>query len=124
MMRFINAALAVLVLGTAVWTYSIKYDTEKQLAEIRSLKAQIETERETIELLRADWAFLTQPERLQKLAERYQETLKLDVTTATQIVNSSELPGEPIRDASDGIAEILAGEGLDSLTTGSTGGGN
>lgn len=124
MMRFINAALAVLVLGTAVWTYSIKYETEKQLAEIRSLKAQIETERETIELLTADWAFLTQPERLQKLAARYQESLKLDVTTATQIVNSSELPGEPIRDASDGIAEILAGEGLDNLTTGSTGGGN
>ena len=61
-------ALIALVIATATWTYSVKHESEQRLAEIRKLERLIALEHETIDLLRADWAHLSHPQRLQALA--------------------------------------------------------
>jgi hypothetical protein len=124
MVRWFNLVIVGLVVATATWTYQVKHDAEAQLDEIRELKKQIALERETIELLKADWAHLSHPSRLQALVERYQEELGLQVTDSNQIIGVNELPDAPIFAPGDPLGDIIAGEFKDEITTGSIDGGN
>lgn len=119
MMKLFNIMLVTAVIVAATLTYSIKHDAEARLSEIRSVERDIETSRESIEVLKADWGYLTRPQRMQALAEQYREELQLDVTETHQLITTEELPGAPVRDAATGIEEILAQELADELTTGS-----
>lgn len=123
MWRLINIAMLAVVIAAATWTYSIKHKADEQLAEIRSLERKIALERETIELLKADWAHLSNPARLQELIEKYAEELGLDATAADQIISLSELPPPPVFDLGDAVGDIIAGEIDDAMTTGSVSGG-
>lgn len=49
-------------------------------------------EKDTIDLLRADWALLTQPNRLHRLVNAYQTELGLSPTLPTQLAQPRELP--------------------------------
>ena len=80
---------------------------------------QIALEERTIDLLRADWAHLSHPQRLQVLAERYAEELGLETPGADRFIRTDELPGPPQFDPGDAVGDIIAGEPDDDLTTGS-----
>jgi hypothetical protein len=118
-MRIINIALVILMLGAATWTYNVKHAAERNLSEIRELERKIALEKDTINLLKADWAYLSQPARLQTLSDQYAEELQLRPTEPQQIVHPNELPAPPAVPQSDGVAEIIAGEMPDTMTTGS-----
>ena len=122
MMRIFNMALALLMLGAATWTYSVKHSAERSLSEIRELERSIALEKDTIDLLDADWAYLSQPARLQALADRYAEELQLQPTESQQIVFPHELPAPPVVPVGDPVADIIAGGAADPMTTGSVGG--
>ena len=124
MMRVVNLGLLGLVIATATWTYSVKHESEQRLVEIRKLERQIALERETIELLRADWAHLSHPERLQRLTALYAVELGLETPTAGQFITEQDLPARTQFDPGDAVGDIIAGEPVDDLTTGSVGGGN
>ena len=119
MMRIINIVLVILMLGAATWTYNVKHEAERNLAEIRKLERKIALEKDTINLLKADWAYLSQPARLQTLADQYAEELQLRPTEPQQIVHPNELPAMPEIPQNDGIADIIASQMPDQLTTGS-----
>lgn len=92
MLRTLDIILIVVMTAVAAVTYTIKHQAELKLEEVRKLEAQIKLERDTIDLLRADWALLTQPARLQKLIAAYQAELQLVPTESTQLTQPSELP--------------------------------
>jgi hypothetical protein len=92
MLRTLDIILIVIMTAVAAVTYTIKHQAELKLEEVRKLEAEIKLERETIDLLRADWALLTQPSRLQKLITSYQDELQLVPTESTQLTQASELP--------------------------------
>jgi hypothetical protein len=92
---------------------------ERNVAEINELERRIKLEKESIDLLRADWAYLSQPSRLQTLADQYGEQLQLQRTEPEQIVHPNELPAAPEIPQNDGIADIIASQMPDTLTTGS-----
>lgn len=92
MLRTLDIILIVLMTGVAAVTYTIKHQAEEKLSEVRKLEAEIKLEKDTIDLLRADWALLTQPTRLQKLITAYQAELQLVPTESTQLVQPVELP--------------------------------
>lgn len=92
MLRTLDIILIVIMTGVAAVTYTIKHQAELKLEEVRKLDAAIKLERETIDLLKADWALLTQPARLQKLITLYQDELQLVPTESTQLAQPSELP--------------------------------
>ena len=73
MMRSINFVLIVAVIGLSVGLYDIKYKAEDAVRHARQLERRIANEREAIRVLRAEWSYLNQPERLQELASRYTE---------------------------------------------------
>ncbi len=95
-MRSLNLVLIASALVMAFALYKIKYDALAATREITTLNTEIARERDTINILRAEWSHLVQPERLETLSRKF---LELDVLSADQIVRLVELPaGAAIKD--------------------------
>ena len=92
MLRMLDIVLIVIMTAVAAVTYTIKHQAELKLEEVQRLEAEIRLEHDTIDLLRADWALLTQPGRLQKLIAAFNAELQLAPTESTQLAQPSELP--------------------------------
>lgn len=73
--------LLVMLMLAAI--YSVKYETWQLRREARRLEARIAEETRTIAILRADWAYLSRPERIERLARQH---LKMAPAKPTQIV--------------------------------------
>jgi hypothetical protein len=92
MLRSFDLVLIGVMTATAVVTYTIKHKAELKLEEVHRLESEIKLERDTIDLLKADWALLTQPNRLHRLINVYQNELELVPTAPTQLAMPRELP--------------------------------
>jgi hypothetical protein len=92
MLRSFDLVLIGVMTAMAVVTYSIKHRADEKLSEVRRLEAEIKLERDTIDLLKADWALLTQPNRLMPLTKVYDTDLGLVSTQPTQLAMPQELP--------------------------------
>ena len=89
MLRFLNIAAILALVGSAIYAYSIKYQTSYRAEQIVKTKLEIKAEHDAIAVLRAEWSFMTRPERVQQLADRY---LDLQPLTADKIETARELP--------------------------------
>jgi len=92
MLRSFDLVLIGVMTAAAVVTYTVKHRADDKLQEVRRLEAEIRLEKDTIDLLRADWALLTQPNRLERLITSYQSELQLVPTQPTQLAMPVELP--------------------------------
>ncbi|AZO12206.1 MULTISPECIES: hypothetical protein [unclassified Mesorhizobium] len=129
MFRTSDIVLIAVMVSAAALTYKTKREAEEQLASVQKLQAQIRYEEDTIDLLKADWSLLTQPARLQKLAETYKSQLGLEPVSARQIGGLDDVPVKPVN-----IQDLLSQEpgamaensgkgpsaGKDPVVTGST----
>lgn len=64
---YVLPGLAIIAL--AFWAYAENYETQKSLSLVRELQHRIRVEHETLAILKAEWAYLSRPERLRDLAE-------------------------------------------------------
>src|SRR5690606_1287883 len=96
MFRTTDILLIAIMVSAAAFTYKTKHDAERQYAELKRLHTEIQHELDTINLLKADWSLLTQPSRLQRLAEIYESELALQPAESHQIVDISDLPVVPV----------------------------
>ena len=92
MLRTIDIVMIGAMIAAATVTYQIKHHAEDKLQDVRKIEAEIKLERETIDLLKADWALLNQPHRLKRLIEVYGDELQLEPTQPAQIARPVELP--------------------------------
>ncbi|WP_377289770.1 hypothetical protein [Rhizobium sp. SG2393] len=92
MLKTFDIILILVMTATATVTYTIKHRAENMETEVRRLDAAIKLEEDTIDLLRADWALLTQPSRLEALAKAFDKDLQLLPTASTQLARENELP--------------------------------
>ncbi|MER8414022.1 MULTISPECIES: hypothetical protein [unclassified Mesorhizobium] len=104
MFRTSDIVLIAVMVAVAALTYKAKREAEEQLAAVQKIHAQIRYEEDTIDLLKADWSLLTQPSRLQKLAELYKSQLELEPVSARQIGGIGDLPAKSLD-----IQDILSG---------------
>lgn len=88
-MRFLNLILIMGVIGLSVVLYDIKYRAELADKHAEKLEQKISEEQEGIRVLRAEWSYLNQPERLQELATRY---TNLKTLTPVQIGSFDVVP--------------------------------
>lgn len=108
MLRLFNILAVVLLIASAVYAYTIKYQTAYRYEQIAKTKIEIKAERDALAVLRAEWAYMTRPERLQHLADQYLPDLS--PLQAPQIV---AITGVPERAAhGDAIAGKLDALGL------------
>ncbi|WP_442754406.1 cell division protein FtsL [Methylocystis sp. JAN1] len=90
MLRLLNIVAICALIGSAVYAYSIKYQTAYRAEQIAKTRIEIKQERDAIAVLRAEWAYMTRPERLQPLADKYLPDLR--PLQVTQIVAATSLP--------------------------------
>jgi hypothetical protein len=106
MMRFIHFIVAATLVAAAVYVYKIKFESTVQAERLAKLAAEIRRERDAIAALRAEWAQLDNPARIQGLAQRH---LALKMLDPTQIEQLDRLPERPPAPAApqDAIANII-----------------
>ncbi len=108
MFKTFDAIMVGAMVTAATVTYQIKHHAEEKLEEVRRLEAEIRLEKDTIDLLKADWALLSQPNRLERLIAVYSNELKLEPTQPTQLARSTELPMPRAQLPPDDIAKAIS----------------
>jgi hypothetical protein len=88
-MRIIHLLVIAALVFAAAYVYRIKMDSTSRVERVLRLHAEIREQRDAIAVLRAEWAKLDAPLRLQGLAERH---LALKPVTATQYDSLKNLP--------------------------------
>jgi len=91
-MRLLHVLVIAALVFAAAYVYRIKMDSTSRTERVLRLHAEIREQRDAIAVLRAEWAKLDAPLRLQGLAERH---LPLKPITAAQYDSLKNLPDRP-----------------------------
>lgn len=108
--RFFNVLAIVVLIGTASYAYSIKYDSAYQLEQAAKLKSRIQRERDAIAVLRAEWQLLNRPERLQRLTDKHLDLQPLNIQ---QLARLSDIA--PKAERGDELGKKLEAMGLKDM---------
>jgi len=121
MMRLINICVIAALVLAAADVYKIKFESTRQGQRLVKLRTEIRREHDAIATLRAEWAKLDTPARIQELARRHLPLKPTEVQQFDRLVTLPERPpdlvpiGEP-----DPIGTVIAKpEVLDRSATGS-----
>jgi hypothetical protein len=91
-MRLLNFCVLVLLVVAAAYVYEIKFESTLRAERIAKMRSDVRHERDAIAALRADWATLDNPARIQGLARRH---LHLRQADAMQYDRLDRLPERP-----------------------------
>ena len=91
-MRIIHLLVIGVLVFAAAYVYRIKMESTARTERVLRLHAEIREQRDAIAALRAEWAKLDAPLRLQGLADRH---LALKPLVATQYDSLKNLPAPP-----------------------------
>jgi hypothetical protein len=91
-MRILHLLVIAVLVFAAAYVYRIKMESTVRTERVMRLHADIREQRDAIASLRAEWAKLDAPMRLQGLAERH---LTLKPITAQQFDSLKSLPDRP-----------------------------
>ncbi|MBV8473965.1 MAG: hypothetical protein JO107_10475 [Hyphomicrobiales bacterium] len=89
MWRFLHVIAIGALIASAAYVYSVKYQTIYASEQIVKTRHLINRERDSIGLLRAEYAHLVRPDRLQTLAD---QQLDMQPLALNQIVKPEDLP--------------------------------
>ena len=107
-MRLLNILVIGALILAASFVYKIKFDSTLQAERVAKLRGELRRERNAIAVLRAEWAKLDTPGRIQGLADRH---LALQPVRSTQIDTVDRLPERPavvVPPGGDPIGAMLA----------------
>src|SRR6185437_7207988 len=79
MWRLLHLIAIAALIGSAVYVYNIKYETILESEQIVKLSHQINKTKDAINVLRAEYAHLARPDRIQALAEKLLQMQPLDI---------------------------------------------
>lgn len=88
-LRMVHVAAVGGLISSALYAYSVKYETTWRAEELIKLKHKVQREKDAIAILRAEWQLLNRPERLQDLAKQFPDLAPLQ---SHQIGSIAELP--------------------------------
>ena len=92
-MRLLNLMVIGALILAASFVYKIKFDSTLQAERVAKIAGELRRERDAIATLRAEWAKLDSPGRIQGLASRH---LALRPVVPTQFDSLDRLPERPI----------------------------
>jgi hypothetical protein len=85
----------LIVMGMAFWAYRQNYETQDAIREAEMVRAEIAELRETLGVLRAEWAYLNRPDRLRELADLNFDRLGLLPLTPEQFGDADQVAFPP-----------------------------
>jgi cell division protein FtsL len=120
MLRLMHVLAIAALIGSAVYVYGVKYRAIYASEQLVKAKHLVNKEKDAISLLRAEYAHLARPDRLQALADA---KLGLQALSLSQIANVVDLPEAMPK--IDSIGRTLESLGLlkDNATPSSATGG-
>lgn len=80
-----------LALGAGTALFVVKHEVQKLEEELGRINRATLTDQEAVHVLKAEWSYLNEPSRLQRLAEKH---LHLKPLTAQRMVDLDSLPWE------------------------------
>ncbi|MGD9920828.1 MAG: hypothetical protein AB7V13_05180 [Pseudorhodoplanes sp.] len=117
-MRVLHLFVIVALILAAAYVYDIKFEATMQAEQLSRVRGEIRRERDAIAALRAEWARLDSPARIQELAQRHLSLKSLDALQIDRLAALPERKKPPQPEPpSDPIAALI-GDG-DSMSTGS-----
>ena len=120
-LRILNICVIVALVFAAADVYKIKFESTRQAQRVTKLRMEIRREHDAIAALRAEWAKLDNPARIQDLARRHLALKPVDRRQIDPLNNLPERPPDfvPV-DEPDVIGTVIANpEVLDRSATGS-----
>jgi hypothetical protein len=91
-MRIIHLLVVGMLIFAAAYVYRIKMESTSRVERVQRLNAEIREQRDAIAVLRAEWARLDAPLRLQGLAERHLGLKPIGANQYDQLKNLPERP--------------------------------
>jgi cell division protein FtsL len=108
--RILHFCALVLLVLAAAYVYEIKFESTLRAERVAKMRVDVRRERDAIAALRAEWATLDNPARIQSLARRH---LKLQPVDPSQFDSLKALPEKPPvivqPQSADSIASIIEG---------------
>lgn len=89
------ALLTLTIIAIAGWAYNINYNTKNALQRVSTLRSEISEERETLRVLRVEWAYLNAPDRLAGLVAKHNDALRLIPMTPEHFGMIAAIPYPP-----------------------------
>ncbi len=104
-MRLLNFCLVILLVLATAYVYEIKFDATLRATRVAEMRSEVRRERDAIAALRAEWARLENPSRLETLARRH---LSLRPAELWQFDPLDDLPERPAERPTPVIDEATA----------------
>ena len=121
-LRLLHIVVLAALVFAAADVYKIKYESTLQAEKVAKLRGELRREQDAIAMLRAEWAKLDRPDRIQDLAQRHLALKPLDARQFDPLDRLPERPAQLVppgtADPIGAVIETLAD--IDTLT-GSTG---
>lgn len=117
MTKFGFACAILAIVAVATWAYNVNYETKTTLNRIEALRDDISGERERIQVLRVEWAWLNNPERLERLSDAHANALGLQPMSPDTFGEASLVPMPPEGESADGGALIAGAFDADPAAT-------
>ena len=113
MMRLLNICVIGALVLAAADVYTIKFDSTRQAQRVAKLRLEIRRERDAVAALRAEWAKLDNPARIQALARRHLQLKPVEPQQIDPLDNLPERPADLVAvDEADPIATVIANPGI------------
>jgi len=113
MMRVLNICVIGALVLAAADVYTIKFDSTRQAQRVAKLRLEIRRERDAVAALRAEWAKLDNPARIQDLARRHLQLKPVEAQQMDPLDNLPERPADLVAvDEADPIATVIANPGI------------
>jgi hypothetical protein len=106
-MRVLHLFVIVALIVAAAYVYDIKFEATMQAERLSKLRGEIKRERDAIAALRAEWATLNSPGRIEDLAQRHLPLKPLDAFQIDTLANLPERPKPPQPEPADPIGALI-----------------
>jgi cell division protein FtsL len=109
MMRVLNICLIGALVLAAADVYTIKFEATRQAQHVAKLRLEIRRARDAVAALRAEWAKLDNPARIQALARRHLQLRPAEARQMDPLNNLPERPPDRVPvDEPDPIGAVIA----------------
>jgi hypothetical protein len=118
-MRILNFCVLVLLVVAAAYVYEIKFESTLRAERVAKMRADVRRERDAIAALRAEWATLDNPARIQGLVRRHLQLRPADATQYDALDRLPERPPKIVQPPPEDAMAALIDSAVYSRATGS-----
>ncbi len=114
--RLLNIAVIVALVSAAAYVYEIKYEATLHAERVVTLRQDIRRERDAIASLRAEWARLGNPRRIQTLSQKHLELKPFDTSKLDTFDNLPMRPPQIVQPGTGDPIGAMLEDNSDDLT--------